>query len=216
MTIRQTRRVLSPLLMLVLGLSFGCAQQMKSVKTETSTEASTTARIQSITVADDGSRVEIVSDKPIVYTYYMLESPPRVIVDIAQTVPGNQPMPMIANTAGVKQLNVSRHEFGSGVLCRIEITLNSKTEINALLDQKDKKRLILLIPVASKNQESEKQSSGVETVQITEPQPVLTESSAVEAQAVKPEPVKLLNQSSLNQKFQPLNRFHYRDRRQLL
>ena len=36
MTIRQTGRVLRPLVLLVLGLSFGCAQQMQSLQTDQS------------------------------------------------------------------------------------------------------------------------------------------------------------------------------------
>ena len=66
MTIRQTGIVLKPLIMLVLSLSLGCAQQMKSIQAEPSAELSATAQIQSITVADDASRIKVVSDKPIV------------------------------------------------------------------------------------------------------------------------------------------------------
>jgi hypothetical protein len=120
---------------------------MKLLQTEPVAEVTAPAYIQSITVADDGSRVEIVTDKPIVYTYYMLESPPRVIVDIAQTAPGKQTFPLIVNKAGVVQIDISKHEFGSGVLSRIDITLNSKAEITAALDKLDKNKLILFIPV---------------------------------------------------------------------
>lgn len=200
MTIRQIGVVLRPLILLVLGVSLGCAQQMQSVKSDQVAAGSVTAQIQSITVADDGSRVEIVSDKPIVYTYYMLESPPRVIVDIAQTSPGKQSMPMLVNKAGVRQLDVSRHEFGSGVLSRIDITLNSKAEISASLDPNDKKKLILLIPVPESEKQATEISETVEPViagpgnateQISEPQPVTEEKAEV-----KPQPAEIKSEIS--------------------
>lgn len=200
MTRRQIGIVLKPLIMLVLGLSFGCAQQMQSVKSDPGPVASATAQIQSITVAEDGSKVEIVSNKAIIYTYYMLENPPRVIVDIAQTTPGSQSLPMLVNNAGVRQLHVSRHEFGSGVLSRIDITLNAKTEISASLDQQDKKKLILLIPssgrpgpgaeAAAQQQASEAAVSSEAPVQISEPQPVVAERAVTETQTPRGEPDK--------------------------
>jgi len=147
MTIRQIRIVLVPLVILVLNLSFGCAQQMKSLQPEQVAEVSATAQIQNVTVADDASRIEVISDRPIVYTYYMLESPPRVIVDIAQTVPGKQPFPVVVNKSGIAQIDITKHEFGSGVLSRIDILLTSKAEITASLDKSDKKKLTIYIPV---------------------------------------------------------------------
>ena len=147
MTIRQIGKVLRPLVMLVLSLSSGCAQQMQSLQTDPVAGVAATAQIQSITVADDASRVEIVADAPIIYTYYMLESPPRVIVDIAQTAPGKQAFPLIVGKGGIEQIDISRHEFGSGILSRIDISLKAKAEVTASLDQQDKKKLTLFIPV---------------------------------------------------------------------
>lgn len=196
MTIRQIGIFSRPLILLVLGVSLGCAQQMQSVKADQAPVGAETAQIQSITVSEDGSRVEIVSDKPIVYTYYMLENPPRIIVDIAQTAPGKQPLPLIVNKAGVRQLDVSRHEFGSGVLSRIDISLNTNAEISASLDQQNKNKLVLLIPVT----EIEKQilpvavsSEAIE--QISEPQPVSegkddakSQADQIQAAEIKSEP----------------------------
>ncbi|PKN15947.1 MAG: hypothetical protein CVU66_02665, partial [Deltaproteobacteria bacterium HGW-Deltaproteobacteria-23] len=196
MTIRQIGKYLRPLILLVMGVSLGCAQQMQSVKADEIPAGSETAQIQSITVADDGSRVEIVSDQPIVYTYYMLESPPRVIVDIAQTAPGKQLLPLIVNNGGVRQLDVSRHEFGSGVLSRIDIALNSNAEISASLDSQNKKKLILFIPVtqAEKSEPAVAAAadSAAATEQISEPQPVSEGKTEAEPQPaqVLPESVK--------------------------
>ena len=75
-------------------LTLGCAQQMKSVQPEAVPEALVNAQLKSITVADDASRIEILSDKPIVYTYYMLDTPPKLVVDIAQTTAGTLSLPM--------------------------------------------------------------------------------------------------------------------------
>lgn len=202
MTKRQIGIFLRPFTLLALLLSFGCAQQMKSVQAEPAREISSTALIQSIIVAEDASRVEIISDKAIVYTYYMLESPPRVIVDLAQTAPGSQPFPMEVNKGAIKRIDVARHEFGSGVLSRIDITLNEKTEISASLDQQNKTKLVLSVPVPSPVQVDSvpKETPAaapaaavvvavpvVETVQIVEPKPVVADSQGAE----KTEPASL-------------------------
>lgn len=211
MTKRLIGIFLRPFTLLALILSFGCAQQMKSVQAEPAHEISSTAQIQSIIVADDAARVEIISDKAIVYTYYMLESPPRVIVDLAQTAPGSQPFPMDVNKGAIKRIDVARHEFGSGVLSRIDIALNGKTEISASLDQQNKRKLVLSIPVPlpvqvdSVPKESPAAAPAaavvvaapvVETVQIVEPTPIVADNQGAETtepasqDAAKTEPVK--------------------------
>ena len=94
---RQFGIVLQPFILLVMLLTSGCAQQMKSVQPDAVPEALVNAELKSITVADDASRVEILSDKPIVYTYYMLDTPPRLVIDLAQTTPGRLSLPIDVN-----------------------------------------------------------------------------------------------------------------------
>lgn len=146
---RQFGKVLRPVVLLTVLLALGCAQQMKSVQPETAPEAMVNAEIKSITVSDDASRIEISSDKSIVYTYYMLESPPRLIVDLAQTTSGTLVLPIDVNKGNVKRIDVAKHEFGSGVLSRVDVLLADKVEAVAALDQQDRKRLIITVPVAA-------------------------------------------------------------------
>jgi len=144
----QNRMFLRLILLASLLTSFGCAQQMKSVQPESLPEASANAEIRSITVAEDASRVEITSDRPIVYTFYMLESPPRLVVDIAQATTGTLVLPIDVNKGSIKRVDASKHEFGSGILSRINIDLSDRVDAYAELDKLDKRRLILTIPTA--------------------------------------------------------------------
>jgi len=179
---RQFGKVLRPFVLLISLLSAGCAQQMKSVQPDAVPEAQLNAELKSITVADDASRIEILSDKPIVYTYYMLDAPPRLVVDLAQTTSGSLLLPIEVNRGSVKRIEIARHEFGGGVLSRIDVLLADKVEVVAALDQQDKNRLILNIPVPP-------QVAAVpvpvappavtlpETVLVVDPQPVAGEST---------------------------------------
>ena len=163
------------LLLLILLISFGCAQQMKTVKPDTETTTAANAEIIGITVSDKGSRVEILSDKPIVYTYYTLESPPRVIIDLANTSPAKITYPMEVNKGSLKRIDVSKHEFGSGVLSRVEMSLASKVDVSSQLDQEDKRKLVINLPLAAPPQQE---------TSVTEPAP---------APAIQPgEPVKVV------------------------
>ena len=91
---RQFGKVLQPFVLLLMLLTSGCAQQMKSVQPDAVPDALVNAELKSITVADDASRIEILSDKPIVYTYYTLDTPPRMVIDIAQTTSGSLLLPL--------------------------------------------------------------------------------------------------------------------------
>src|SRR6185369_13289744 len=186
------------LLLLILTISFGCAQKMKTVKPDISTTTAS-AEITGITVSDDGSRVEILSDKPIVYTYYTLESPPRVIVDLANTSPAKITYPIEVNKGSLKRIDVSNHEFGSGVLSRVDISLTGKVDVSSQLDQQDKRKLVINLPViAPLQQESTvKESAPVsatppsEPVKVVEPILAPVEKERPGLEAVTPEPQKV-------------------------
>jgi len=139
----QTGKMLRLIMLASLLSVFGCAQQMKSVQTEVSPEVSANGEIKGITVSEDTSKIDITSDRPIVYTYYLLESPPRVVVDLAQVTTGTLILPIDVNRGNVKRIDVSRHEFGSGVLSRVDISLADKAEVSAALDPHDNRHLTL-------------------------------------------------------------------------
>ena len=201
---RQFGKVLQPFVLLLMLLTSGCAQQMKSVQPDAVPEALVNAELKSITVADDASRIEILSDKPIVFTYYTLDTPPRMVIDIAQTTSGSLLLPLEVNKGSIKRIDVTKHEFGNGVLSRIDVLLADKVEVVAALDPQNKNRLLLNMPVPLPNAAVPAMAPAIATppvipaaepVQVVDPQPVTGESTvsvsgvkgAPPAEAAKPE-----------------------------
>lgn len=177
MIMRQFGKVLRPFMLLIMLLTVGCAQQMQAVKPDVAPESKGTAELKSITVTADASRIDILSDNPIVYTYYMLDAPPRLVVDLAQTTAGTLSLPIEVNKGNIKRIDVTKHEFGSGVLSRVEVLLVDKVEVIAAFDQQDKNRLILNIPPAA----SMPVIAVKESVLVEDKSPVATESKSTES-----------------------------------
>jgi len=199
---RKFGKVVRPFVLLILLLASGCAQQMQSVQPDAVPEAQLNAELKSITVADDASRIEILSDKPIVYTYYMLDTPPKLVVVLAQTTAGSQQLPIEVNKGSVKRIDITKHEFGGGVLSRVDVLLADKVEVVAALDQQDKNRLILniptppaaAVPVTAPVAAAVPATTLPETVLVVDPQPVAAENKetgkAGNTEAVKVEKVE--------------------------
>lgn len=144
MTMFQTGKFLRLILLASSLFASGCAQQMKSVQTEVPPEITASGEIKSIVVSDDAARIDITSDRAIVYTYYLLDSPPKIVIDLAQvTAAGSIVTPMDLNRGNVRRVDVTKHEFGSGVLSRIEVSLKDKSDVSAVLDPQDKRHLTL-------------------------------------------------------------------------
>ena len=89
------------------------------------------------------------------------------------------------NKGNIKRIDVAKHEFGSGVLSRIDVLLADKAEVVAALDQQNKNRLILNIPVPSPTAAVPVMAPVVATppvmpaaepVAVVEPQPVTADS----------------------------------------
>jgi len=131
---------------------------MKSVVSQAPLEESLNGEIKDISVSDDGTVVEITSDRPIVYTYYMQDSPPGIVIDLAQVTLGNQEFPRELSKGSVRRIDATRHEFGSGVLSRIVVSLSEKVEVSASLDSNNRRHLRLNLdksggaPVAEKSE----------------------------------------------------------------
>jgi len=191
--------MLRTLLLLFLLITLGCAQQMKTVKPDNAASTAASSEILGITVSDDGSKVEILSDKPIVYTYYTLESPPRVIVDLANTSPSKLSSPIVVNKGSLKKVDVTKHEFGSGVLTRVDISLTGKADVSAMLDPQDKRKLVINLPTPAPVQQEPVAKEAVpitatppvEIVKEVEPKPVAVEKETAGQETAKIEPVKV-------------------------
>jgi type IV pilus assembly protein PilQ len=180
----QTGKFLRLIFLASSLLAFGCAQQMKSVQTEVPPEVMASGEIKSIAVSDDAARIDITSDRSIVYTYYLLDSPPKIVIDLAQvTASGSLAAPMELNRGNIRRIDVTKHEFGSGVLSRVEISLKDKSDVSAFLDPKDKRHLTLHLvqsaPIENKVVE--------QTVSAPAQTAVVAESPVVKAPAVAPE-----------------------------
>ena len=188
---------------LFLAIISGCAQSRSVIKDDGPASAvnNSAAVIQSIKVSDDASQVEIRTDKPLSYTYYKTTEPPKVVIDIAQTVPGVVAKTMEVNAGNIKRIEVEKHEFTGGFLSRIEIIPEKEVgDFSVSIDSVDKGKLLVRFakpPIEEKPSAAAKE--GVKTASQPEntdkpgeiqPQPVIKEAAkpvaTVEAN-VKPE-----------------------------
>jgi len=173
----------------------GCAQQMKSLQSEVPQEVPVNGVLKEVVVSGDGSRIDIRSDRPIVYTYYLQEAPPKIVVDIAQVTTGSLVFPQEVNKRNIKQIDVTRHEFGTGVLSRIGVALGEKADVSASLDSQDKKHLTILLAGAPGSQpagakEAEKTAPApAQATSLPEPAPVKETVAVEEKQPVADKPV---------------------------
>ncbi len=188
MKISQIGTIQRALFLLILLISSGCAQQMKTVQPDTVAVSAVSAEILGINVSDDGAKVEILSNKPIVYTYYTLESPNRLIVDLANTSPARISYPISVNKGSLTKIDVTKHEFGSGVLSRVEISLTTKLDVTAQLDQQNKGRLVINLPIPAPLQQQE--SAAKQSAPAADTQPV------VQVKDVEPKPAVIENEGA--------------------
>jgi type IV pilus assembly protein PilQ len=144
----NSRRILCHAMALIALLAgSGCVKRMPAV-TPDQTEASAFARLRSVTVAPDASRVEIVSDQPLTYTSYKAGEPAKIVVDISQTEPGPVATPIEVNRGSIRRIELIRQPVGGGVLTRAEIALTRDVDFTTATDPSDKTRLVVtLLPV---------------------------------------------------------------------
>jgi len=113
-------------------------------------ERSSFATIQSVQVSQDGSRVELKSDRPLTYTSYKADDPSRIIVDLSQAEPGAAATPIAVNAGPIKAVDVQRQPVNGGVLTRMEIALRGDADFEVSTDPQDKGRLVIqLAPAAA-------------------------------------------------------------------
>ncbi|SNB46188.1 type IV pilus secretin family protein [Geobacter sp. DSM 9736] len=77
--------------------------------------------LREVKVSADGLLVDIYADRPLTYTSYKISSPPKTVIDLAQTEPGDITAPIEVNRGNIRQILVTKHGYGSGFLSRVEI-----------------------------------------------------------------------------------------------
>jgi type IV pilus assembly protein PilQ len=141
----NSRRILCQAMALIALLAgSGCVKRMPAVPPD-QTEASAFARLRSVTVAPDASRVEIVSDQPLTYTSYKAGEPAKIVVDISQTEPGPVATPIEVNRGSIRRIELIRQPVGGGVLTRAEIALTRDVDFAVSTDPSDKTRLVVTL-----------------------------------------------------------------------
>jgi type IV pilus assembly protein PilQ len=128
----------------VLVVFAGCAQTSANIKDSDTVGINGVAAIQEIKLASDASQVEVLTNKPLSYTYYKTSDPPRVVIDLAQTEPGKVNRALEVNTGNIKRIDVTKHEFTGGFLSRIEIILTKEeSDFSVVSDSADKGKLLI-------------------------------------------------------------------------
>ncbi len=127
-----------------LVVNSGCVKRMAAYKDGNPVEAPI-AMVQSVKISDDATRIEIATDRPLTYTSYKIDSPPKIVVDLAQTEPGSLTKPIEAPVGNIKGISLSRQVFASGVLTRVEILLDKDTDFSAGTDSADKGKLLITL-----------------------------------------------------------------------
>jgi type IV pilus assembly protein PilQ len=111
------------------------------------------AVITNITLTHKGNSdvVAVTADHQFVYSYYPLSDPPRAVVELAQSDPGNFSDPLSYKGGVVKQLKFVKQDLGSGRLTRLEFFLLEGTDFSVRsLPEDSRKLLITFSPGATK------------------------------------------------------------------
>jgi type IV pilus assembly protein PilQ len=121
----------------------GCAQTRANIKDGDAAENSGAAVIKAINVSGDASLVEVLTDKPLSFTYYKTDEPPKAVIDLAQTDPGFVAKTLEVNSGNIKRIEVAKHEFTGGFLSRIEVILEKGEDFSVSSDSVDKGKLLI-------------------------------------------------------------------------
>ncbi|MBJ6801885.1 type IV pilus secretin family protein [Geomonas propionica] len=147
MTMYQSRILCHAMALIVLlTVSAGCVKRMTAVNEPASAEAAAFATLRSVTVSDDGSSVELTSDRPLTYTSYKGGEPAKIIVDISQAEPGVVASPIEVNRGSVKRIEIERQPVGASVLTRVALVLNRDVDFSVATDPGNKNKLLISLP----------------------------------------------------------------------
>ncbi|MRR06098.1 MAG: type IV pilus secretin family protein [Deltaproteobacteria bacterium] len=129
-----------------LFLVFGCAQNAYSVK-DAGPGTTETATLLGVSVSGEGkaSKVEILADKPLTYTYYSLKEPYRTVIDLSQANAGTVTAPSLDGSSIIKKIDIEKNELTTGSLVRITIVTAEETEFASVADSSDKSKLVFSV-----------------------------------------------------------------------
>lgn len=127
--------VLSALFMLLVTIT-GCAQRKIAVKAPDPVQ-SQPVMLQEVRVADDAGTVLLKMDNAPTYTFYKLENPYRAVIDLAQSEPGPAVQDMKTAKGKIRQIQISKQNFGGGTLTRVELLLDKGVEFDVSTDPSD-------------------------------------------------------------------------------
>ncbi len=147
MSMRTDRMIFKAItLLFLLVVSAGCAETNIGVKDASQPAMSDTSVIQAVKVSSDASQVEISADKRLTFTFYKSTEPPMAVIDLAQTEPGAVTRQIAVNSGIIRDIHISSHSVGGGVLSRIEIALTKDAEFTVTPDPVDKAKLLVTFP----------------------------------------------------------------------
>lgn len=153
MKMNSFRIICHALILIFLVAVSGCAKRMVAAKDADPAEISIAAVIKTIKVNEAGTQAEIATDRPLTYTSYKTSDPPRIFIDLAQTEPGQ--IDSVESVNGpIKSIKVSRQDFGSGFLSRVEIILRKDSQFSAKADAVDRGILNVILPLQETTGES--------------------------------------------------------------
>ncbi|HET6421634.1 MAG TPA: type IV pilus secretin PilQ [Geobacteraceae bacterium] len=133
-----------PLVLCLLGFN-SYAQDTTIGKEKTKPEQ--TAILKNINVSEDKgvTKIEIISDSPLIFTKYSITEPPRAIIDLPSTEAGTLKAPQINDSKIVKNIELSKNNLESAFRTRIIINLKKNAEINVSQDKANKGRIVVSI-----------------------------------------------------------------------
>ncbi|MBT0652832.1 type IV pilus secretin family protein [Geomobilimonas luticola] len=133
-------------IVMMLALGAGCAQQRVNLADEKLSDAAQPLTIQTVSVAPDGSQVDISVSQPGTFTFYKTTDPAKAVVDLADTEPGNFKS-LDVNSGVIQRIDATKHVFSGGYLTRVEISLAKDVEFTVGVDPVDKNKLVVKFPV---------------------------------------------------------------------
>ncbi|BDV43678.1 type IV pilus secretin lipoprotein PilQ [Geotalea uraniireducens] len=190
----------------------GCAGANSSMKSDQLPGQVQGSVLREVSVVGDGATTQVViaANKPLVYTFYKTDAPPKAVVDLAQVDVGSVVSPQEINKGIIKRIVTAHYGEGAAAMTRVEVYLARDAEVTATADPQDKGvlRLSILsreagdaqapvavssVPAAEKPAETSTQNAAVDkakntvpVVETTSSNSSATEAPAASAKAEKP------------------------------
>lgn len=93
-----------------------------------------------VTGTGNDTRIDIVADKPLTYTYYKMPDLLKVVIDLALVDPG-QVAPVTVNSELISKITVEKKANSNFSLTRVVINLAKDAEFAVLTDPADKSKI---------------------------------------------------------------------------